>query len=155
MEDCKPVGTPMVTGCKLSKQDDSPSVDEKEYMSMIRKLYYVVHNRPDIAHVVGLVAIFQKDPKETHMVAVKRIFRYLKGIVDYGLWYPYNDNFYLKVFTDVDWAGNVDERKRTTGGDFFLGERLVSWISKKQSCISQSTTEAEYVATSMNCTQTI
>lgn len=94
-------------------------------------MHYVVHSRLDIAHVVGLIARFHKDPKETHMVAVQRIFRYLKGTVDYGLWYPYNDNFSLKFFTDADWAGNVDDRKSTTSGAFFLGEILVSWISKK------------------------
>lgn len=74
MEDCKLVGTPMVTGCKFSKQDDSLVVYEKEYRSMIGKLHYVFHSRLDIAHVVGLVARFQKEPKETHLVAVKRIF---------------------------------------------------------------------------------
>lgn len=63
MSDCKPVGTPMVTGCKLPKEDESKSVDEKEYSSMIGKLHYVIHKRPDIAHVVGIVAIFQKNPK--------------------------------------------------------------------------------------------
>ncbi|GLJ25987.1 hypothetical protein SUGI_0498490 [Cryptomeria japonica] len=74
MEDCKLVGTPMVTSCKLSKEDDSLDVSEKEYKSMIGKLHYVVHSRPNFAHVVGLVAIFQKEPKESHMVAVERIF---------------------------------------------------------------------------------
>lgn len=136
MEDCKTIGTSMVTGCKLSKQDDSPSIDEKEYKSMIGKLHYAIHIRPNIAHVVRLVSIFQKDPKETHLVAVKRIFRYLKGTIDYGLWYPYKGNFSLNVFTDVGWADNVDDQKNTTGGDFLLGGRLVSWTSKKQSCVS-------------------
>lgn len=140
MEDCKPVGTPMVISCRLLKEDDSPSVDEKEYKSMIEKLHYVVHSRPDIAHVVGFVARFQKSPKETHMTTVKRIFKYLRGIVDYGLWYTYLGNFSLQVFTDADWARNLDDRKRTTSGAFFLRGRLVSWTSKKQTCISQSTT---------------
>lgn len=89
------------------------------------------------------------------MVSVKRIFGYLKGIVDYGLWYPYRGNFSLKVFTDADCAGNVDDWKSTTGGAFLLGGRLVSWTSKKKTCVSQSTAEAEYVAASMNCTQAI
>lgn len=89
------------------------------------------------------------------MVAVKRSLRYLKGTIDCGLWYPYNNDFNLKVFIDVDWAGNVDDWKSTTGGVFFLSGRLVSWMSKKQSCISQSTTEAEYVSAFMNFTQTI
>lgn len=150
--DCKPIGTPMVIGCKLSKEDESKSIDEKEYGSMIGKIHYVVHSRPNIAHVVGIVARFQKNPKKAHLIETKRIFRYLKGIVDYRLWYPYGGNFDLKAYTNVDWAGNVDEQKRTIGGAFFLGGRIVSWSSKKKSCTSQSTTEAEYVAAYMNCT---
>lgn len=136
MEDSKPVGTPMVTDCKLSKEDESVVVNEKDYRSMIGKLHYVVHNRPDIAHAVGITAQFQQSPRESHLVAVKRILRYLKGTIDYGLWYPYNNDFNLKVFTNAHWAGNVDNQKSTTSGAFFLGGRLVSWMSKKQSCIS-------------------
>lgn len=86
-------------------------------------------------------------------MATKRIFRYLKGTIDYGLWYPYEGNFDLKAYTDADWAGNIDDQKSTTGGAFFLGGRLVSWNSKKKSCTSKSTVEAEYVAAYMNCTQ--
>lgn len=119
---------------------------------MIGKLHYVIHSRPDIAHIVGIVARFQKNPKETHLIATKRIFRYLKGTIDYGLWYPYGGNFDLKVYIDADWARNVDERKSINGGAFFLGGRLVSWSSKMQSCTSQSTAEVEYVATYINFT---
>lgn len=155
MEDRKLVGTSMVTSCKLSKEDDSVLVNEKEYRSMIGKLHYVVHSRPDIAHAVGITARFQKSPRESHLIAVKQILRYLKGAIDYGLWYPYSKDFNLKVFTNGDWAGNVDDRKSTTSGAFFLGGRLVSWMRKKLSCISQSTVEVEYVAAFMNCTQTI
>lgn len=126
MEDYKPIGTPMVTGCKLSKEDDSPTVSEKKYRSMIGKLHYIVHSRMNITHAAGLVARFQKEPKESHMVVVKRIFWYLKGTIDYGLWYPYKGDFTLDVFTDVDWESNVDDRKSTTGGDFLLGGRLVA-----------------------------
>lgn len=122
MKESKLVGTPMVTGYKLTKEDDLALVNEKEYRSMISKL----HNRLDIAHAVGIVAHFQKSSRESHLVAVKRILRYLKGTVDYVLWYPYNGDFDLKVFTNADWVGNVDDRKSTTGGVFFLSGRLVS-----------------------------
>lgn len=155
MEERKLVSTLMVTGCKLTKEDDSALVNEKEYRSIIGKLHYVVHSRPDIAHAVGIVANFHKSPRESHLVAVKRILRYLKGTDDYGLWYPYNDDYNLKVYIDANWASNVDDQKSTTGGVFFLGGRLVSWTSKKQSCTSQSTAEAEYVVAFMNCTQAI
>ena len=76
------------------------------------------------------------------MTAVKRIFRYLKGTMDYGLWYPKDEKFDLKSFSDADWAGSLDDRKSTSGNAFFLGYRLVAWSSKKQSSISLSPTEA-------------
>ena len=88
-------------------------------------------------------------------MAVKRIFRYLKGTEDYGLWYKLGVNLDLKVFTDVDWVGNIDDRKSTSGGAFFLGKRLVSWTSKKQICTSQSTSEVEYVVASVNCSNIV
>ena len=81
---------------------------------------------------------------------IKRIMRYLKGTEHYGLWYKMGGNLDLNIFTDADWADNIDDRKRTSGGAFFLGKRLVSLTSKKQNCISQSTIEVEYVATTVN-----
>eukprot|EP00249_Psilotum_nudum_P000684 c12775_g1_i1 orf=90-335(+) len=79
-----------------------------------------------------MVARFQATPKESHVVAVKRIFRYLKGTLDYGLWYPKGKDFTLIAYSDADWAGCVDDRKSTSGGAFFLRDNLVAWHSKKQ-----------------------
>ena len=79
MEDCKPITTPMQTSCKLSKDDDSKSTDQRKYRSMIGSLLYVTTSRPDIMQEVGQVAQFQVAPKESHVLAVKRIFIYLKG----------------------------------------------------------------------------
>ena len=76
------------------------------------------------------------------MMAAKRILRYLKGTEYYGLWYKLGGNLDLKGFTDVDWVENIDDRKSTSGGAFFLGKRLVSWTSKKKNCTSQSIAEA-------------
>lgn len=73
------------------------------------------------------------------------IFRYLKGTLDYGLWYPRTNHFTLIAYIDVDWPGCIDDRKSTSGGTFFLGGRLVSWHSKKQESISLSTIEAKYI----------
>ena len=80
-EDCKPVSTPMTVGCKLSKQDKSKDVDQKSYRSMIGSLLYVTASRPDVKQVDGMVARFQSTPKENHVQAVKRIFRYLKETI--------------------------------------------------------------------------
>ena len=79
MEDFKPVTTPMQTGCKLNKDDDSNSTDQRQYRSMIGSLLYVTTSRPDVMQAVGKVARFQATPKESHVLAMKRIFRYLKG----------------------------------------------------------------------------
>jgi hypothetical protein len=114
MEDSKPMGTPMVTGCKLSKDDDSPNVDQSSYRSMIGNLFYITTSCPDITHVVGMVGRFQYTPKQSHLQVVKRIFRYLKEAMTYGLWYPRYQNFHLTAYSDADWANSVDERKRTS-----------------------------------------
>lgn len=153
MEASKLVGTPMIIGCKVSKDDESKYFDATLYMSMIRKLHYVLHRRLDIAKEIGIVARFQSNPKESHMVAVKIIFRYLKGTIDYWLWYAHEGDFSLSVFIDADWEGNIDDWKSTSGGTFFLGGSLVSWTSKKQNFISQSTTKVEYVEEAINCTK--
>jgi hypothetical protein len=92
MEDSKPVGTPMVTGCKLRKDDDSPDVDQSSYRSMIGSLLYITTSLPNILHVVGMVGRYQVAPKQSHLQAIKRIFRYLKEIMTYGLWYPINQS---------------------------------------------------------------
>ena len=85
-------------------------------------------------------------------MVVKTIMRYIKGIEDYGLYYKKNKKFELRAYIDVDWAGNIDDRKNTSREEFFLGKRLVTWTRKKQNCISQSSVEVEYAATMVNCT---
>ncbi len=102
MEDSKPISTPMITGCKLSKDDESPDVDQKLYRSMIGSLLYVTASRPDVMHAVGIVGRFQANPKESHLQAVKRIFRYLKGIAEFRLWYPRGLKFTLTAYRDAD-----------------------------------------------------
>jgi hypothetical protein len=131
MEDCKPIITPMQTSCKLSKDDDSKSTYQRQYRSMIGILLYVIASRPDVMQAVGQVAQFQTAPKESHVLAVKRIFRYLKGTKEFGLWYPKGKDLSLIAYTDADWAGCIDDRRSTSGVVFYLGECLVSWIRKK------------------------
>jgi hypothetical protein len=101
---------------------------------------YITTSHPEIMHVVGMVGRYQAAPKQSHLLVVKRIFRYLKGTMDYGLWYLRNHNFQLSVYSDVDWANCMDERKNMSGGAFFLRDSLVSWLRKKQGSIFLSTT---------------
>ncbi|GJY32541.1 putative ribonuclease H-like domain-containing protein [Tanacetum coccineum] len=106
------------------------------------------------APVARIEAIkFQVQPKVSHMFAVKRIFRYLKGRPKLGLWYPKDSPFILEAFSDSDYAGASLDRKSTTGGCQFLGSRLISWQCKKQTVVANSTTEAEYIAASQCCGQ--
>jgi hypothetical protein len=135
MEYSSPVSTPMVVGCKLNKNDVSLDVDQRTYRSMIASLLYITISHPDIMQVVGMVGCYQSAPKHSHFVAVKRIFKYLKGTMTYGLWYPRNQNFQLTAYSDADWANYVDERKSTSGGAFFLGDSLVACLSKKKGSI--------------------
>ena len=104
-------------------------------------------------HAVGIVGRFQASPKESHLQAVKIIFKYLQGTQDFGLWYPIDADLTLHAYTYANWAGSVDDRKSTSGGSFYMGSRLVSWFSKKQISIALSTAEVEYVATTSCCTQ--
>ena len=120
---------------------------------MIGSLLYATTTRPDIMHAVFQVGRFQASPKNGHLLAVKRIFRYLKGTANHGLWYPTSNSLDLYAFTDADWDGFIDDRKSTSGAAFFLGGCLVSWSSKKQSSVSLSTAEAEYIAAARCCTQ--
>jgi hypothetical protein len=89
------------------------------------------------------------------VLAMKRIFRYLKGKEEFGLWYPKGKDLSLIAYTDVDWVGCIDDRRSTSGVAFYLGECLVSWISKKQSSVSLSMAKAEYIATTSCCTQVL
>jgi hypothetical protein len=90
MEDSSPISTPMVVGCKLSKDDISPDVDQRTYRSMIGSLLYITTSHPNIMQALGIVGHYQSTPKQSHLVVVTRIFKYLKGTMTYGLWYPRN-----------------------------------------------------------------
>ncbi|GJW07905.1 putative ribonuclease H-like domain-containing protein [Tanacetum coccineum] len=142
--------TPMETSKPLLKDAEAEDVDVHLYRSMIGSLMYLTASRPDIMFVVCACARFQVTPKVSHLHAVKRIFRYLKGQPKLGLWYPKDSPFDLEAYSDSDYAGASLDRKSTIGGCQFLGSRLISWQCKKQTIVANSTTEAEYVAAA-NC----
>ena len=96
---------------------------------------------------------FQANPKEAHLVAVKRIIRYFKHTPSIGLWYPKGARFQLVGYSNSDYAGCKVDRKSTFEGCHLLGRSLVSWTSKKQNSVALSTAEAEYIATSACCAQ--
>ncbi|GJZ66018.1 putative ribonuclease H-like domain-containing protein [Tanacetum coccineum] len=125
-------------------------VDVHLYRSMIGSLIYLTASRRDIMFAICACARFQVTPKVLHIYDVKKIFRYLKGQPKLGLWYPRDSPFDLEAFSDSDYAGASLDRKSITRGCQFLGKRLISWQCKKQTIVSNSTTEAEYVAAA-NC----
>ena len=120
---------------------------------MIDSLLYLCASRPNIVLSVGVCTRYQAAPKESHLVAVKRIFRYLVHSPNFGIWYPKGSNFSLRGYIDSDWAGDKDDRKSTSGACQFLGRSLVCWSSKKQNFISLCTAKAEYVVAASACTE--
>ena len=153
MEEAKTMKTPMSSSIKLDMDEKGKSIDSTMYRGMIGSLLYLTASRPDIMYSVCLCARFQSCPKESHLSAVKRILRYLKGTMNIGLWYSKGDNFELIGFSDADFAGCRVERKSTSGTCHFLGHSLVSWHSKKQNSVALSTAEAEYIAAGLCCAQ--
>nr|GEY93704.1 putative ribonuclease H-like domain-containing protein [Tanacetum cinerariifolium] len=149
----KSASTPIDAEKPLLKDSDGEDVDAHTYRSMIGSLMYLTSLRPDIMFTVCACARFQVTPKVSHLNAVKRIFRYLKGKPYLGLWYPNDSPFDLVAYSDSDYTGASLDRKSTTGGCQLLGCRLISWQCKKQIVVATSSTEAEYVAAASGCAQ--
>ncbi|GKF59738.1 hypothetical protein Tco_0176524 [Tanacetum coccineum] len=120
---------------------------------MIDSLMYLTASRPDLNYVVCLCARYQAKPTEKHLQVLKRIFRYLNGTIIMGLWYSKDTDMSLIAYLDVDHAGCQDTRRSTSGSAQFLGDKLVSWPSKKQKCTAISSIEVEYIALSGCCSQ--
>ncbi|GJU51087.1 hypothetical protein Tco_1220642 [Tanacetum coccineum] len=142
MESCNPVDTPMEIKDKLDLDQNGSPVDATKYRSMIGALMYLTSSRPNIVHATCLCARYQAKPTEKHLKEVKRIFHYLRGTVNMGLWHTKDSGFELTRFSYADYAGCKDTFKSTSGGAQFLDEKLVSWSSKKQDCMALSTAEA-------------
>ncbi|GJT42135.1 retrovirus-related pol polyprotein from transposon TNT 1-94 [Tanacetum coccineum] len=155
LEDSKPMKTPMSSDTKLTKDEECESVDSTKYRGMIGSLLYLTASRPDIMFSVCLCARFQEDPKTSHLEAVKRIFRYIKGTTHLGLWYPKGTDIETVVYADSDHARDYVDQKSTSGICTFVGCCLTSWFSKKQTALAISTTEAEYVSAGKACQQAL
>jgi hypothetical protein len=153
MNNAKRIKTPMPSNGHLDLNEEGKSIDQKVYRSMIGSLLYLCASRPDIMLSVCMCARFQANSKECHLMAVKKIFRYLVHTPNLGLWYPKGSTFDLLGYSDSDYAGCKVDRKSTSGTCQFLGRSLVSWSSKKQNSIALCTVEAEYVAAGAYCAQ--
>jgi hypothetical protein len=153
MMDAKPAKTPMGTDGHVDLNKGGKSVDQKAYRSMIGSLLYLCASRPDIMLSVCMCARYQSDPKECHLVAVKRILRYLVSTPYFVIWYPKGSTFDLIGYSDSDYAGCKVDWNSTLQTCQFLGRSLVSWSSKKQTSVALSTTKVEYVAAGQCCAQ--
>nr|GEW04128.1 hypothetical protein [Tanacetum cinerariifolium] len=151
----KSASTPIDPEKTLLKDHDGEDVDVHTYRSMIGLLMYLTSSRPDIMFAVCACARFQVTPKASHLHAVKRTFRYLKGKPHLGLWYSKDSPFDLVAYSYSDYAGVSLNRKSTTGGCQFFICRLISWQCKKQTVMATSSTEAEYVDAASCCAQVL
>jgi hypothetical protein len=148
MTHCKPVTTPLAAYEKLSDHTGRPlSAEEStKYRSIVGALQYVTLTRLDIAYSVNKVCQFLHAPSSEHLTAVKRIIRYLKYTIDTGIRFEKSGSMLVSAFSDLDWAGDCDDRPSTSGFAVYLGKNLVSWSARKQPTVSRSSTEAEYKA---------
>ncbi|GKE39062.1 hypothetical protein Tco_1462467 [Tanacetum coccineum] len=153
MESSDPVYTPMVEKTKLGEDPQGKAVDPTRYRGMIGSLMYLTFSRSYLIFVVCMCVRYQAKATEKHLHIVKRIFRYLRGTINIGLWYSKDLCIALTAFADADHVGCQDTRRSTSGSMQLLGDRLVSWSSKKQKSTAISSTEAEYIAFSECCAQ--
>lgn len=157
MEDCKPMSIPMVTCEKLSNDSDAKKADEGLYRSLIGSLLYLTATRPNIMFAVSILSRYMHSLSEKHFAAGKRILRYLKKTITFGVLYTSSEDEEGKLigYSDSDWGGCVDDLKNTSGNLFTLGSSIYTWNSKKQETTAQSTVEAEYIAAASVVNQAI
>ncbi|GKV25217.1 hypothetical protein SLEP1_g34687 [Rubroshorea leprosula] len=155
MSNCKAVSTPIVPGTKFTSEDGVAKIEPGLYRSMIGSLLYLSATRPDIMYSVSVLSRFMQSPSEIHLKGAKRVLRYVKGTIDFGVMYSRSDEIKLLGFTDSDWAGSEDDMKSTSGCCFSIGSGMISWCSRKQDAVAQSTTESEDIAAADAANQAI
>ncbi|KAK2991758.1 hypothetical protein RJ640_015492 [Escallonia rubra] len=155
MENCNPISIPIEVENKLSRHIKEGPIDRTLFRSLVGSLRYLTCTRPDILIAVGYISRYMENPTTYHFKVAKRILRYLKRTIDLGIFYPASGDMKLVGYSDSDWARHVDDRKSTTGFVFYFGESAFTWTSKKQSIVTLSTCEAEYVAATLTVCQAI
>ncbi|KAF5475042.1 hypothetical protein F2P56_006889 [Juglans regia] len=150
--DSKPIATPMVVSTHLTaagSEFNSPTT----YQSLVGALQYLTITRPDLTHAVNSVSQFMHSPRDQHFQAVKRVLRYLKGTLHFGLHIRSSKSLSISAYSDADWVGCPDTSRSTSGYAIFIGDNLVSWTSKKQSTVSRSSAESEYRALALTAAE--
>ena len=138
----------MDSNIKLEPNKEQANKEDIKLFQMLigSLLYIMLGTRVDIAFAVIKLARFASNPSNIHFTAVKRVFKYLKGTKDYGITYYKGASRFISGYCDADYAGDLISAKSTTGYIILLAGGIISWKSKLQSIIAQSTTEAEYIA---------
>ncbi|KAL6178293.1 hypothetical protein ACLB2K_049811 [Fragaria x ananassa] len=155
MGKCNSVENPIVPGSKLTKEGEGKKVDATQFKQVVGSLMYLTATRPDLMYIVCLISRYMASPTEGHLFAAKRVLRYLKGTLEYGVFYERKGAVELVAYTNSDYASDCDDRKSTSGYVFKLSGGAVAWSSKKQPIVTLSTTEAEYVAAATCACQSI
>ena len=146
MLEAKPVSTPMASSTNLSAYEGEPFPDQTLFHSTVGALQYLSITSPDIAFAVNKLSQFMHKPTQTHWQSVKRLLRYLKSTIQFGLHIYHSSCNALQGFCDADWAGNKDDCRFTGSFCIFLGKNLISWSCRKQATVACSSTEAKYKA---------
>ena len=149
MNDCNTIQTPMEVHLKLQREAEGKLVNSTNFRSLIGSLRYLMNTRPAITYCVSYLSRFMDKPSSEHLVAAKRILRYLKGTVNFGILYKRGDrDMKITGYSDSDYVGYINDRKSISGQIFFLGGLPITWNLVKQRVVAQSTCEAEYIAVS-------
>ena len=145
MLDCKSMATPTDTNLNLLSNETSQLVYMTQYRRIIGSLMYLTNTRPNICFAVNTLIQYLVKPRQVHLIAVKHVMRYLKGTIEFGLYYYRDHDYRLYGYIDSDWAGSATYRKSTSGGCYCLVSSMISWFSKKHSSFALNTVEAEYI----------
>jgi hypothetical protein len=144
MTGCKPISIPLEQNVKLSANEGDIVEDTTMYKCIVGSLIYMTITRPDLSYAVRVVSQFMQTPRTPHLDVVRRILRYIKHILECGIFYEAKSQLQIHGCTDVDWASNVSHRRLTSGFMFSFGNGAISWSGKKQPTVALSSTEAEY-----------
>ncbi|XP_019053485.1 PREDICTED: uncharacterized protein LOC109114773 [Nelumbo nucifera] len=153
LQDSSLVDTPLEVNVKYHSDEGELLSDPSLYRQLVGSLNYLTITRPDISFAVQQVSQFMHSPRHLHLVAVRRIIKYLRGTPCHGLFFPAGSSLCLSAFSDADWAGCANTHRSVTGWCMFLGDSLISWKSKKQDRVSKSFIESEYRAMSAACSE--
>lgn len=148
IKEFRKVYTPLLVNLKLSVDGGGSSLyaDPILYRTLVGKLNYLSHTRPDLSFSVQTLSQFMHSPRDQHFEALTHVLSYVKAIAGQGILLQGSPDLVLQAFSDSDWASCKDSRRSVTGYLLLLGKSPVSWKSKKQATVSRSSSEAEYRA---------